>query len=316
MAATETESNFSAKTRRALFIGSFDPLTWAHLEVVKAGLRQLQVEEVVFLVNSASGKDYSASVQERVEMLRLAARSELPDPLRFVVLPEPPEGKRNFAISLAKKSQEGVVFQIAGDDVQAKAQELFQNLEAVKTYILPRLDSEGKTAPLAKGFHELKIESPSNLSSTLVKQFRLSGKSIEGLVPPAILQSIEARGLYRPLSPQQWQIRQEKIRQQVQLLKTAAVGTPFESLNFETLQSVLQTTAGVGSVSTQTNLQLSSLQSEEAVEELLARRLVAGNKALSATEGVQVRKWAEGILKMNRKAKSPGLCQTLLTGLR
>ena len=283
---------------RGLFIGSFGPITNAHVDVIRAGITQLGLQEVVIVVNSASGKDYSASTVQRILLVQAALKSDLPPEVRYHVINEPPEGKRAFAISLANGAKDGVLLQIAGDDVQSKAKELFGDLTQVKSYIVPRIGENGQVGEILPGFNELNVTSPSSVSSTEVKRLRLSGRSIRGMVPASVLSMIESMSLYRPLSARALRTRHELIAAQVDLLlRSAKRASPaIQHLNFSKLEEVAKAPVE-GGISTETNLELNPLQSQAAVEELLARRLVAGNPGLMTYSSHLVRQWVESVLR-------------------
>lgn len=54
--------------RRALYSGSFDPITLGHLDIIER--ISTQFDEVVILVADSISKTYLFSVEERVEMIR------------------------------------------------------------------------------------------------------------------------------------------------------------------------------------------------------------------------------------------------------
>lgn len=299
--AFAVSANAQTAPVRGLFIGSFDPITNAHVQVVRAGIEQLGLTEVVLVVNSASGKDYSASVEERMKMVEAAVTTELDPRVRFVIVDEPAVGKREFAIELAKDARGGTLYQIAGDDVQSKAKELFGDLSQVKSYILPRLDESGRVGKLLEGFNLLNSTEPSALSSTEVKRRRLQGLSIRGMVPDAVTRIIQRNQLYSPLSQFEIAQRRSLINAQVRLLVSNAQKTDgIRDLNFEKLIEVTREANVSSQISTKTNLELNPLQSQAAVEELLARRLVAANPELNSVDAHGVREWV--IATLNGRA--------------
>ena len=56
--------------KKALFPGSFDPVTRGHVDIVDRGLALF--DEVIVALGENSQKKYMFSIEERLEMLRLA----------------------------------------------------------------------------------------------------------------------------------------------------------------------------------------------------------------------------------------------------
>ncbi|GEK91513.1 pantetheine-phosphate adenylyltransferase [Alkalibacterium kapii] len=54
--------------RKALYAGSFDPLTYGHLDVIKRAARL--VDELIIVVSASTAKKYLFSAQERREMVK------------------------------------------------------------------------------------------------------------------------------------------------------------------------------------------------------------------------------------------------------
>ncbi len=68
-----------ARTHRAVFPGSFDPMSFGHLDVVRRGRRLF--DELIVAVGRHPGKDQLFTVEERVEMARrLVADLEADEP--------------------------------------------------------------------------------------------------------------------------------------------------------------------------------------------------------------------------------------------
>ena len=55
--------------RKALFPGSFDPVTFGHLDIVSRGAALF--DEVIVALGKNSSKKYMFTLEERLEMLRL-----------------------------------------------------------------------------------------------------------------------------------------------------------------------------------------------------------------------------------------------------
>lgn len=293
MLGLSLNSKASSFPQRGLFIGSFDPITNAHILVLQAALGQLDIQHMTVVINSSSGKDYSASIEERTEMVRAALGESFSDKISFSVIEEPAIGKRELALQLAAKSKDKILFQIAGDDVQPKAKELFGDLPQIKTFILPRIDEKsGRLGQLQSGFNLLESDKLSSVSSTFVKQRRLLGQSIVGLVPSSVLSLIDDKKLYRALNSQQIAERLLKIAKYSEhletLFKNPQTRLPF-NLNLSPLTEISQVQLD-HSVSVISNVQLNLLQSEDAVIDLIARRIIHGNPQLSKQYAFTIQK--------------------------
>lgn len=291
-ALTILASSFAlaAPERIGLFIGSVDPITEGHTDVIRAGVEQLGLERIVIMVNTSSDKDYSASIGERTALARLALNAlRLPN-VKFEIIGEPPEGKREFAIRTARERGGGSIFQIAGEDVQPKAQELFKGVGEVKSYILPRLDrgEQEREARLLDGFHLLKPIRVTSISSTEVKENLERGLPLGDTVSPLEQLEIAKRGLYFPLTDAEAEVKarwmEEKMRYLREALKTSA---DWSQLNIPELSFQLK-----DGVSTTNNLTFNRIQSIEASEELLVRSILKKNSSLSKAQQYQLRLWA------------------------
>jgi cytidyltransferase-like protein len=316
MLGLSLNSKASSFPQRGLFIGSFDPITNAHILVLQAALGQLDIQHMTVVVNSSSGKDYSASIEERTEMVRAALSESFSDKISFSVIEEPAIGKRELAFQLAAKSKDKILFQIAGDDVQPKAKELFGDLPQIKTFILPRIDEKsGQLGRLQSGFNLLESEKLSSVSSTFVKKRRLQGQSIDGLVPPSVLSRIEEKKLYRALNSQQIAERHLKIAKYSEHLETILKNPETRlrfNLNLSSLAEISKESLDQ-SVSVISNTQLNLLQSEDAVIDLIARRLIYANPQLSKESAFTIQKIIQFELrKLNHKIEKNKLrCESV-----
>lgn len=267
-----------------LFIASVDPITIAHTAVIEAGMSQLNLDKIIVLVNSSSNKDYSASVEERIALVNVALKKYEKSGIDFEVLEEPPEGKRQFAISRAETEGGGIIYQIAGEDVQAKAKQLFLGVPNVRTYILPRIQphNEGGLHQLLPGFQWLESGAPLDISSTQVKLGILSGQSISNMVDPNVLQYIVESKLYFPLSRADFREKIKLIRSKIKSLNALSAKLGINPLPLDSFQIS-------STISTQSQFQISSLQSAQGTNEMLVRRLIAENSQLDQTQSRELK---------------------------
>ena len=59
----------------AIYPGTFDPITFGHIDVIKKGLKLF--DKVVVAVSDGENKDYLFSIEERIEIVRKALFSDL-----------------------------------------------------------------------------------------------------------------------------------------------------------------------------------------------------------------------------------------------
>jgi pantetheine-phosphate adenylyltransferase len=152
--------------RRAIFPGSFDPLTNGHLDIIRRSA-PLFDEMVVAVLNNAD-KHPMFSVDERCDMIREVLPSVETDDCKMIV-----ESFSGLTADFARAQ---------------KATAIVRGIRAVSDYeyelrmalMNRRLEPTIETVFLMAG------EEYSYVSSTLMKQvFELGGR-VEGLIPPAV----------------------------------------------------------------------------------------------------------------------------------
>jgi pantetheine-phosphate adenylyltransferase len=152
--------------RRAIFPGSFDPLTNGHLDIIRRSA-PLFDEMVVAVLNNAD-KHPMFSVEERCEMIRDVLPSVETDDCKMIV-----ESFSGLTADFARSQQ---------------ATAIVRGIRAVSDYeyelrmalMNRRLEPTIETVFLMAG------EEYSYVSSTLMKQvFELGGR-VEGLIPPVV----------------------------------------------------------------------------------------------------------------------------------
>lgn len=155
--------------KKALFPGSFDPVTLGHIELIARGAAVF--DEIVVAVGVNSLKKYLFSEEERVEMVRRSV-AHLPN-VQVVAFSQ-------LTASLAR--------------------------EAGAAFILRGIRSESDLAyeqPIAFVNHHLNndldtvffLSSPAtmHISSSIVREVIKFGGKLEGLVPPAVIDFLTAQ---------------------------------------------------------------------------------------------------------------------------
>lgn len=155
--------------RKAIFPGSFDPLTNGHLDIIKRS--QPLFDEIIIAVLNNPDKNPMFTIEERCEMIRESL---------------PTIQKRDCKLTVAGFS--GLTAAFARDQ---SATAIIRGIRAVADYeyelrmalMNRKLEPDIETVFLMAG------EEYSYVSSTLMKQVIELGGRVEGLIPP----SVEAR---------------------------------------------------------------------------------------------------------------------------
>lgn len=173
--------------------GSFDPVTYGHVDIVGRAARLFDHVTVAVLVNS--GKQGMFTVDERVGMLR-EATAELPD-----ITVEAFEG---LLVDFCRERGIGAIVKglraVTDFDSELQMAQMNSRLAGTET---ARLETAGaETARLETARLETaRLEtvfvptSPewSFLASSLVKEVASHGGDVSGLVPPSVLTALRAR---------------------------------------------------------------------------------------------------------------------------
>ncbi len=156
--------------RRAIYPGSFDPLTNGHLEIIARACKLFDEVIVAILVNA--GKQPMFTVAERVEML-----TEVLNPRFAQVTIEIFEG---LLVDYARKRQ---------------AQAIVRGVRSVKDYEyeLPMVLMNRRLNPEVETVLLTASENNSYISSSLIKEVFNLGGSIEGLVPEAVIRRMKIK---------------------------------------------------------------------------------------------------------------------------
>jgi pantetheine-phosphate adenylyltransferase len=156
-------------TIKAIYPGSFDPLTNGHLDLVARGSKIF--DHLVVAILSNSEKSPLFSVPERVEMITEAVH-----------------GFGNVSVA----TFDGLLVDFALDQ---KAQAVLRGIRAISDYEyeLQMALMNRRLAPALETVFMMPAEKYSYVSSRLIKNVFELGGSVEGLVPPTVIQRLKAR---------------------------------------------------------------------------------------------------------------------------
>ncbi len=155
---------------KAIYPGSFDPITLGHLDLIKRSSRVFD-EVIVCILNNASKKCPLFSIEERVKML-----GDVTAEYSNVKV----ASSEGLLVDFAREN--GVNFIVRGLRGTTDFDFELQMAQANKT-----MSSEIETVFLATD------PKYSFISSSMVKEFASYGKSVAGFVPEQVLQQIERK---------------------------------------------------------------------------------------------------------------------------
>ncbi|MFQ6110497.1 MAG: pantetheine-phosphate adenylyltransferase [Nitrospinota bacterium] len=156
-------------TRKAVYPGSFDPVTYGHIDIIRRGLKMF--DELVVAVASNPQKDTLFSIEERLRFIRDALDSEP----RVQV-----ESFQGLLVDYVRSRGASVIVRglRAVSDFEYEFQMALMNrslAESVETVFM------------------MPSEQYSYLSSRLVKEVAAFGGDVSGLVPPSVLRGLKEK---------------------------------------------------------------------------------------------------------------------------
>jgi pantetheine-phosphate adenylyltransferase len=152
--------------RRAIYPGSFDPVTKGHLDIIERGCKLF--DEIVIAVLNNPDKNPMFSVEERREMLN-------------EILPEINSGECNLVV----EDFQGLLVEYAK---RREVQTIVRGIRAVSDYEyeLQMALMNRRLEPAIQTVFLMAADKYSYVSSRLIKQVFLLGGTIDGLVPSTV----------------------------------------------------------------------------------------------------------------------------------
>lgn len=159
--------------RRAIYPGSFDPVTNGHLDIIQRGCKLF--DEIIIAVLVNPDKTPFFSVSERCEIL-------------IEVVKDIDQG----GCSLTVESFEGLLVQYAAD---RNANAIVRGIRAISDYEyeLQMALMNRRLQPSLETVFMMPAEAYSYVSSRLVKEVFQLGGNIEGLVPPLVERKMQKK---------------------------------------------------------------------------------------------------------------------------
>lgn len=173
----------SGETKRvAVLPGSFDPFHLGHLEMVETLLRNRIVDCVHLLVNLYGPKNYSLSMKERMDIIRLSTQ-HLGQSVQ--VLPEPLEGRDHHTGELESRADHKV-FRVVGEDGWSAMPTSLKDDEGISWLIFPRSEQRAIIP---------ESENRTFISNAIYRDLRLSSSAIRSEMDPPSTASMHSRAI-------------------------------------------------------------------------------------------------------------------------
>ena len=155
---------------KALYPGSFDPITAGHVDIVRRGLEIF--DEVVIAVAENIKKSPTFSFDERVQMIRESFAGEE----RVTTIPMRSGLLVDFARSLEIRTVLRGLRAVSDFEYEFQLASMNRRLTAEVDYLFLMTSEE----------HYF-------VSSSLVREVAMNGGSVQGLVPPPVAHALRAR---------------------------------------------------------------------------------------------------------------------------
>ena len=155
--------------RKALFPGSFDPITLGHFEIVQRGCSMF--DEVIVAIGVNSQKKYLFSLEERMEMLERS----------FADLPSVrTDYYTGLTVEYAQKNNAQFLLRGIRSDTDLSYE---RPVELINKHLYPDIET----------IYLFSRPSHVHVSSTLVREVIKYRGKVEGLVPPSIVAYIKEK---------------------------------------------------------------------------------------------------------------------------
>ncbi|HZT77807.1 MAG TPA: nicotinate-nucleotide adenylyltransferase [Vicinamibacterales bacterium] len=195
----------TATRRIGLLGGTFDPIHSGHLDVARAAQRELDLTAVhVLPANVPPHRPQPvASAFHRFAMAALAVAGVKAWRVSDLELRMPPPSYTAHTLRHyhARGYAPDELFFVLGADAFQEIHHWHDYpaiLAAARFVVVSRPGYE----PVRVSDRALFIEAPTaDVSSSAIRRARAEGRSIDGMVPPAVRQHIEQHGLYTPMPP-------------------------------------------------------------------------------------------------------------------
>jgi nicotinate-nucleotide adenylyltransferase len=185
--------------------GTFDPPHVGHVVAAAAALWELELDELLMMTANIpwqkAGTRSVTSPLDRLAMVTLLVEGMSAENVVVSTL-ELDRGGQSYTADTVAEVQalqpDAEVYVIVGSDVAAQLDTWKKRDElrsAATIVVYDRPGSAGATPPAGWTYQRIDVPQLA-VSSTDIRQRRVEGRPIDGLVPPAVLRYITDRGLY------------------------------------------------------------------------------------------------------------------------
>ena len=158
----------------AIYPGSFDPITYGHIDVIKKGLKV--VDKIIVAISNGNNKNYLFSIEERISIVKTALFKDLKFNKKKIIV----VSFNSLTTTLCKKYKSNII--LRGLRAVSDFEYEFQ-LANMNRAMSPDLESVFLT-PKAKF---------SFLSSTLVREIASMGGELSAFVDPIVEEALKKR---------------------------------------------------------------------------------------------------------------------------
>lgn len=154
--------------KRALYVGSFDPLTFGHLDILQRAARL--VDELIIVVSASTAKRYLFTLDKRVKMIEVSLKDNKLNNCQVIAYD-------GLTVNLAK---------------EMNADMLIRGVRSVKDFEYER-DIADLNAKLEKSIETVCLISDAqyqSISSTMVKEIAHYGGNVRDLVPDQVSEEL------------------------------------------------------------------------------------------------------------------------------
>jgi nicotinic acid mononucleotide adenylyltransferase len=219
---TLTVVSYASAAKLGVYSGSFDPPTKAHFAIMKSAFKQHGVEKLLVMVNEDGGKDFNASIDERIGMIREMTKEYAG---QVEILPVTNANKNVLPHAKVKEGNFDKLYRIIGQDSFETLPPEVMNDPGNDWMVVPR--DRNQRLPTGANVHIVEIDGIDDVSSTAVRKALAENKSTENLLDPAVTKYIKERQLYALPSGEMVAIQEKLHREAFQkFIKDADAANP------------------------------------------------------------------------------------------